>query len=91
MTDILIYILWLGCYTGGELLFDDGTVLSEKHVWHKINGRNYHWNNPHEGLKYGIVLYRQKAKYSKQQQMLMARNKQQQQQTEQEQKTEQQE
>jgi hypothetical protein len=53
------YILWLGCYTGGELLFDDGTGLSEKYVWHKINGINYHWNNPHEGLKYGIVLYKQ--------------------------------
>jgi hypothetical protein len=83
------YILWLGCYTGGELLFDDGTVLSEKHVWHKIDGRNYHWNNPHEGLKYGIVLYKQKAKHTKQEQMVMARQKRQQ--TEQEQKTEHQE
>ena len=26
------YILWLGDYTGGALLFDDGTVLSEKYV-----------------------------------------------------------
>jgi hypothetical protein len=69
------YILWLGDYKGGELLFDDGTVLSEKYVWHKINGQNYHWNNPHEGLKYGIVLYRQKAKHTKQQQMINARKK----------------
>ena len=76
------YILWLGDYTGGELLFDDGTVLSDKHVWHKIDGRNYHWNNPHEGLKYGVVLYRQKAKYSKQQQMVMARKKKQEQEQE---------
>ena len=69
------YILWLGDYTGGALLFDDGTKLNEKYVWHKINGQNYHWNEPHEGLKYGIVLYRQKAKYSKQQQMATARAK----------------
>ena len=83
------YILWLGCYTGGELLFDDGTVLSEKYIWHKIDGRNYHWNNPHDGLKYGIVLYKQKAKHTKQEQMVMARQKRQQ--AEQEQKPEHQE
>ena len=80
------YILWLGDYVGGELNFDDGTVLSDKYVWHKINGQNYHWNNPHEGLKYGVVLYKQKAKYSKQQQMNRARQKRQQ--AEQEQQTE---
>ena len=51
----------------------------------KIDGRNYHWNEPREGLKYGTVLYRQKAKYSKQQQMLHARQKKQEQQQEQEQ------
>jgi hypothetical protein len=69
------YILWLGNYVGGALLFDDGTKLTEKYVWHKINGQNYHWNEPHEGLKYGIVLYRQKAKHSKTQQMMIARRK----------------
>ena len=69
------YILWLGDYTGGALLFDDGTKLTEKFVWHKINGQNYHWNEPHEGLKYGVVLYRQKAKHTIQQQMVMARQK----------------
>ena len=69
------YILWLGDYTGGALLFDDGTKLTEKYVWHKINGQNYHWNEPHEGLKYGIVLYKQKAKHSKQEQMMIARRK----------------
>jgi hypothetical protein len=46
-------------------LFDDGTKLTEKGVWHKINGQNYHWNEPHAGLKYGIVLYKQKANTSK--------------------------
>ena len=68
------------------MLFDDGTVLSEKYIWHKIDGRNYHWNKPHEGLKYGIVLYKQKAKHTKQEQMVMARQKRQQ--AEQEPKTE---
>ena len=74
------YILWLGDYTGGALLFDDGTKLDEKYVWHKINGQHYHWNEPHEGLKYGIVLYKQKAKYSKQEQMMRARARRQEQQ-----------
>ena len=78
------YILWLGDYTGGALLFDDGTKLDEKYVWHKINGQNYHWNEPHEGLKYGIVLYKQKAKHSKQ--MLMCRKRREQ--TEQKEQTE---
>ena len=69
------YILWLGDYTGGALLFDDGTKLTEKFVWHKINGQNYHWNEPHEGLKYGVVLYKQKAKHTKQQQMALCRKR----------------
>lgn len=73
------YILWLGDYIGGELVFDDGAILSDKYVWHKINGQSYHWNNPHTGLKYGIVLYKQKAKHTKQEQMLRARKKREQQ------------
>ena len=70
-------------------MFDDGSKLNEKYVWHKINGQNYHWNEPHEGLKYGIVLYKQKAKRSKTQQMMMARKKKQQQQAEPREQTEQ--
>ena len=66
------YILWLGDFTGGALLFEDGTRLEEKHVWHKIDGRIPHWNEPHEGTKYGIVLYRRACKHTKQQVMLQA-------------------
>ena len=77
------YILWLGDYVGGELLFDDGTVLNEKYVWHKINAQDYHWNNPHEGLKLGIVLYRKAVKHTKQQAMMQAIQRKKQQQREQ--------
>ena len=52
------YILWLGDFTGGALLFDDGTRLEEKYKWHKINGQIHHWNEPHEGTKYSIIIYK---------------------------------
>jgi len=54
------YVLFLGDFTGGALLFEDGTRLEEKYKWHKINGTIPHWNEPHEGTKYSIVLYRSK-------------------------------
>ena len=38
--------------------FDDGTKVEGKGVWHKINGQIPHWNDPHEGSKYSVVLYR---------------------------------
>ena len=53
-----LWILWLGDFTGGALNFDDGTKVEGKGVWHKINGHVYHWNDPHEGSKYSIVLHR---------------------------------
>jgi len=52
------WILWLGDFTGGALHFEDGTKIEEKYKWHKINGQTPHWNDPHEGTKYAIVLYR---------------------------------
>ena len=52
------YVLWLGDFTGGALVFDDGTRLEEKYQWHRINGQICHWNEPHEGTKYGIIIYR---------------------------------
>ena len=52
------WILWLGDFTGGALNFDDGIKIEGKGVWHKINGHIHHWNDPHEGTKYTIVLYR---------------------------------
>ncbi len=52
------YILWLGDFTGGALLFDDSTRIEEKYKWHKINGQTHHWNEPHEGTKYSIIIYK---------------------------------
>ena len=52
------YILWLGDFTGGALLFDDGTRVEEKYKWHKINGQIHHWNEPHEGTKYSVIIYK---------------------------------
>ena len=54
------WMLWLGDYTsGGQLHFDDGTVIDGKRKWHKFNGRQHHWNSPHEGgVKYSVILYR---------------------------------
>ena len=60
------YILWLGDFTGGALNFDDGTKVGGKGVWHKIKGHVHHWNDPHEGSKYSIVLYRGTRKQKKQ-------------------------
>lgn len=52
------YILFLGDFTGGELLFEDGTRITEKYVFHKINGQIPHWNLDHSGTKYSIIIYR---------------------------------
>ena len=52
------WILWLGDFTGGALNFDDGTKVEGVGVWHEIKGHIHHWNDPHEGTKYSIVLYR---------------------------------
>ena len=32
------YICFLGDYDSGELLFEDGTVISERYAWHKFDG-----------------------------------------------------
>ena len=52
------YILWLGDFTGGALVFDDGTRIEEKYKWHRIHGQTHHWNEPHESTKYSIIIYR---------------------------------
>ena len=59
------WVMWFGDFTGGELVFDNGDVLTEKRVWHKIDGRIAHWNTPHEGTKYSVILYRIKPRVSK--------------------------
>ena len=54
------YVLFLGDFTGGALLLEDGTRIEDKYKWHRINGSIPHWNEPHEGTKYSIILYRSK-------------------------------
>ena len=54
------YVLFMGNYTGGALVFEDGVRLEEKYKWHRIDGSIPHWNEPHEGTKYSIVLYKSK-------------------------------
>ena len=63
------WIIFLGDFTGGALCFDDGTRIEEQYKWHQINGHVYHWNEPHEGEKFSIVLYRNGAKKTKVQQI----------------------
>ena len=55
--DRLSWIIWLGDFIGGALVFGDGRRVEEKNTWHQIDGRVYHWNEPHEGTKYSIVQY----------------------------------
>ena len=52
------WILWLGNFAGGALLFDDGAKVEGAREWHKINGHVHHWNEPHDGTKYSIVIYK---------------------------------
>ena len=40
------WILWLGDFAGGTLNFDNGDKVEGKYEWHKIDGRDYHWNDP---------------------------------------------
>ena len=77
-------IIFLGDFTGGALSFDDGTKLEEQYKWHKIDGHIAHWNEPHEGTKYSIVLYRNGAKKTKIQQITDGRKKNKEQEQEQE-------
>ena len=51
------YILFMGDYTGGELCFENGTVVSERDTWHEIDGSIVHWNTPIEGEKYSVILF----------------------------------
>jgi hypothetical protein len=51
------WIIWFGNFIGGALVFDDGVRIDEKYTWHRINGQTHHWNEPHVGTKYSIILY----------------------------------
>ncbi len=50
------WILWLGDFVARALNFDDGTQIEGKREWRKINRQTHHWNDPHAGSMYSIVL-----------------------------------
>ena len=41
------YILFLGDFEGGALVFDDGTRFEAKREWFEFDGQVPHWNEPH--------------------------------------------
>jgi hypothetical protein len=67
--------VFMGEFTGGALCFDDRSCFEEQHKWHKFDGHQYNWNEPHEGEKFSIVLYRNGAKKTKVQQITDAKKK----------------
>ena len=30
----------------------------QRRIWHKIYGRVPHWNEPHDGTKYSVIIFR---------------------------------
>ena len=53
--------MFLGDFTGGELLLETGEVFSEKGVWHRYSGSDVlHWNQPHVGEKFSIIVHNNK-------------------------------
>ena len=50
--------MFMGDFTGGELLLEDGQGFSEKEVRHRYAGwRLSHWKNPHEVEKLSIIVH----------------------------------
>ena len=51
-------------FSGGALVFEDGTRYEEKGVWHgPFDGaRVLHWNDPHSGDKLSCVAYSREGK-----------------------------
>jgi hypothetical protein len=43
-------------------------------MWHKINGQIAHWNEPHEGTKYSIIVYQGESKSKKTDHINKAKN-----------------
>ena len=56
------YIVFLGDFRGGALVFEDSQRLEEPYKWHRIRANELrHWNEPIlEGVKYSEILYRKK-------------------------------
>ena len=54
------YIIGLGNYTGGQLVFDSGPhkgVHNIKNKWLKFKGDHTHWVKPFKGERYTLVFY----------------------------------
>ena len=54
------YIIGLGKYTGGQLVFDSGPykgVHNIKNKWLKFKGDHPHWVKPFKGERYTLVFY----------------------------------
>ena len=52
------YCLWLGDFRGGALVFDGGRRVEGKNVWHVLDGKEIHWNEPHVHDKYSVIIYK---------------------------------
>ena len=59
------WILFLGHFTGGALVFETGDRVTERRIWHRIHGQIPHWNEPHEGTKYSVIIFRTAPRPSK--------------------------
>ena len=54
------YIIGLGNYTGGQLVFDSGPYKGEHNIrnkWLKFKGDHPHWVKPLKGERYTLVFY----------------------------------
>ena len=54
------YIIGLGTYTGGELVFDSGPYKGSHNIrnkWLKFKGDHPHWVKPFKGERYTLVFY----------------------------------
>ena len=53
------WLLILGAFEGGALVFEDGRRIEERGVWHEIDGNVTHWNEPiTAGERYSVIVYR---------------------------------
>ena len=54
------HIIFFGDFTGGALVFQDGTRFSEKETWFDFDGQKTHWNEPHQNTKFSLIAYARK-------------------------------
>ena len=59
------WIMFLGDFVGGALVFENGERVEEPRIWHRIDGRVPHWNEPHTGTKYSVIFFKTKPRVAK--------------------------